>query len=380
AAGPTSQDLYDACKQNDSSTVQKFLPLMTIESIDRPVTGGSTSLHVAAYYGHNDLVKLLLASGASATQRNIAHGLTPYEEARTESTKALFRSENQTYRLTASDDIHIEWSSIFHDTLEKATYIRQKLLQFSSVYDQSRYGPRFELQALVTGIHTYIDTLPLLKREPEIVKNFFTKFFETNDPTFILKAYTSPNTSFYKYLNQHIAMYAVDFFDFSTVDLSVDYRIVRVILDIIAIIMHGKEFHRFRFTNQETYRGMLMTEEDLYKYIVGSTIMNKSFLSTTLRRETAETWSGGDLESFLRKTPDHKPIHIATLCTYIVKNLETALDIHTLSEASADDEQEVLILPFSVFEVKNVIRKAPNKVEIVLEEYVRDQTFLNLSL
>ncbi|CAF1259582.1 unnamed protein product, partial [Didymodactylos carnosus] len=42
---------------------------------------GSTSLHVACYYGHKQLVQVLLDYGALPSVRNFRHNLTPYEEA-----------------------------------------------------------------------------------------------------------------------------------------------------------------------------------------------------------------------------------------------------------------------------------------------------------
>ncbi|CAF4239919.1 unnamed protein product [Didymodactylos carnosus] len=86
-----------------------------------------------------------------------------------------------------------------------------------------------------------------------------------------------------------------------------------------------------------------------------SKIMNKSFLSTTKLPEVAIAFGGGDgPEQFLTKTSDNRPIEATALCTYIIRNMGTALDIETLSEATYDEE-EVLVLPFSAFKVKSLI-------------------------
>ncbi|CAF1642993.1 unnamed protein product, partial [Didymodactylos carnosus] len=42
---------------------------------------GSTCLHVACYYGHKELVQVLLDYGALTSIRNLRYNLTPYEEA-----------------------------------------------------------------------------------------------------------------------------------------------------------------------------------------------------------------------------------------------------------------------------------------------------------
>ncbi|CAF1583589.1 unnamed protein product, partial [Didymodactylos carnosus] len=100
------------------------------------------------------------------------------------------------------------------------------------------------------------------------------------------------------------------------------------------------------------YRGMLLTRNDLPKYIIGHRVMNKSFISTSRSRQVAEIYSGAEQQNYLRQTPDNRPIQISTFCTYIIRNKRTALNIKSLS--LFEDEEEVLIVPFSAFEVTEV--------------------------
>ncbi|CAF1338157.1 unnamed protein product [Adineta steineri] len=188
---------------------------------------------------------------------------------------------------------------------------------------------------------------------------------ETHDPVYIIKVYTS-TTGFHKYYNEYIAQHGIDFFDPFSVDIHVDYAILKSLMKTIAIIMYDKKISKYRYCGK-TYRGMLLTEEDLYKYVINSKIMNKSFLSTSKSKEIAEAFSGCEQEKFLRKTPDKQAIHISVLCTYVIKNSETALNIETISERISD-EKEVLILPFSIFQVKSVQRSLMNIAQIELEE------------
>jgi hypothetical protein len=361
--------LYKACKENDINTVQKCLDSIDIETINQRVSNGNTALHIASYYGYNEIVQLLLDTGASRSIRNIAHGLTPYEEARSQDTKDLFRykNDNSDQHPFISDNLYIEWISTYREPSKKRNHLRHKLFQFLSLHDND---DRNMFKFIGAHINFYIDSLDLSNCDKAIVKQHFSKFLEIADPVYIIKAYSS-TTSFHRHLNEHIARYGIDFFDPFIVDINVDYRMVKCVLEIVAIVMHHERFHEFRYCGK-TYRGMLMIEEDLYKYIVGSKVMNKAFLSTSKRREIANAFSGNEQEKFLRKTPDKQPIHIAALCTYIIKNSGTALDIETISERICD-EKEVLILPFSAFTVKSVLRLSSNVVEMELEEIIDDE-------
>jgi hypothetical protein len=336
---------------------------MPIESINQRVVRGSTSLHVASYYGHIEIVQLLLDAGASAAIRNVDHGLTAYEEARTQSTKDLFRR----YRPArfAGNSLHIEWSSTFQNPLKKRKYIRERMTRnFASWQNNATLSEKFKLVA--ANLSAYVLTLAMSKIDQKRIDNYISKFAELCNPTFLLKAYMS-TTSFYKYLNQDIAMHSLDYFDPFTVDLSFDYKVIKTLMNLVAIFMNYKEFANLKFQGK-TYRGMLITEEDLYKHVVNSKIMNKSFLSTSKDKNITTFFNGNDDSNTLRKTPDNKPIHLCALCKYVVKNSDTALDIHSLSEEEQFNEQEVLILPFCVFKVISVKRLNNNKVKIELEE------------
>ncbi|CAF1534550.1 unnamed protein product, partial [Didymodactylos carnosus] len=188
-AASATQDLYDACKQNDVATVQKYLQVMSADGITERVSNGSTALHV-----HH-------------VQYVICH-LTAYEEARSHSTKDVFRckntNDNDNERFIGGD-LHTEWTLVSREPFKRREYIRSQLRQFLSLLQTNPHNHvdhRFE--TIVPDIHLYIDTLPLTSGERDKVKGYFSKLAETRDPTYIVKAYSS-TTHFYKYLNQNIA-------------------------------------------------------------------------------------------------------------------------------------------------------------------------------
>ncbi|CAF1460450.1 unnamed protein product [Adineta steineri] len=360
----TAEDLYKSCKENDINKVKEYLQNINIKILNERLENRSTALHIACYNGHNEIVQLLLKAGASRSIRNWPHDLTAYEEARTQTTKDLFRMnlyDNEQKRFFGND-IYIEWTTISRNPHRKRDYLRKKLHQ---LYIYRNYGMYGFYGELVEHMYAYIDTLTLSKHIKQILKQYFTQMEETRDPIYIIKVYTS-TTGFHKYYNEYIAQHGIDFFDPFSVDIHVDYAIIKSLMKTIAIIMYDKTFSKYRYCGK-TYRGMLLTQENLEKYIVHSKIMNKSFLSTSKSKEIAEAFSGCEQDKFLRKTPDKQAIHICVLCTYTIKNSETALNIETISELMLDEE-EVLILPFSIFQVKSVQKSLTNIVQIELEE------------
>ncbi|CAF0904638.1 unnamed protein product [Adineta steineri] len=365
----TAKDLYKACKENEISKMKEYLQNIDIRILNERISNerilnerisnGSTPLHIASYNGHNEIVRLLLKAGASRTIRNRPYKLTPYEEARTQSTKDLFRiklDQGKSDRFI-SNDVYIEWMTTSRNPAQKRIYLREKLNQLKAYKNK---GVDDVYKELVERMYAYIDTLSLTNNMKQIAQQYFVEMRETLDPVYIIKAYTS-GTGFHKYYNEFIAQHAIDFFDPFSIDIHIDYSLVKCLMTATAIIMCSKRFYKYRYCGQ-TYRGMTITEKDLYKYVVKSKIMNKSFLSTSKSKEIAEVFSGCIQEHLSIQATD-----IAAFCTYIIKNSETALDLEKISEFG-EAESEVLILPFSIFEVKSVQRLSTNKVHIELEE------------
>ncbi|CAF3966587.1 unnamed protein product, partial [Adineta steineri] len=219
----------------------------------------STPLHIASYNGHNEIVLLLLKAGASRTIRNWPYNLTAYEEARTQSTKNLFRmnlDDNEQDRIF-STAVYIEWMTTSQNPHKKRNYLREKLNQLQ-IY---RYYDIYD--KLVEHMYAYINTLTLSNHIKQILKQYFTQMKETRDPVYIIKVYTS-TTGFHKYYNEYIAQHGIDFFDPFSVDMAVDYAIIKSVMKTIAIIMYDQSFSKYRHYGK-TYRGTLLTEENLFK-------------------------------------------------------------------------------------------------------------------
>jgi len=192
------------------------------------------------------------------------------------------------------------------------------------------------------------------------VMNLFEKGAMENDIHAFIRAYTVTK-SFTETLNRHLAANILFYFESRLYD-NVDYQLIKCLIDFVALLIYRPELSQYLFTGP-VYRGMIMSEDDLIKYIVGSRIMNTSFLSTTKDREVAEAFSRQNQQEF------------AVLCTYEIhnkNNRRTALKIADVSNFPG--EQEVLILPFSPFYVKSIKQPRDNSkpIEIMLVEYDHD--------
>ncbi|CAF4087502.1 unnamed protein product [Rotaria sordida] len=81
---------YFACKNGDIDTVKQILPTIPYDRLNQLEPNGSTPLHAATYFGHLEIVRLLLHEyGCLRHQQNLS-GLTAYEEAQTYEMRQLY--------------------------------------------------------------------------------------------------------------------------------------------------------------------------------------------------------------------------------------------------------------------------------------------------
>ncbi|CAF1009797.1 unnamed protein product [Didymodactylos carnosus] len=78
-----------------SCDVKQYLKLMSIEDVNEIQSNDPTALHAAAYYGHLEIIRLLIKYGGDLSIKNKFHK-TPHDEAKTEQIKELSeRSVNE---------------------------------------------------------------------------------------------------------------------------------------------------------------------------------------------------------------------------------------------------------------------------------------------
>jgi hypothetical protein len=339
------RNLHFACENNDIRQVSNILKLVTMRDLDRVEEyKKDTALNIASSHGHHEIVRMLLEHGDFMMKRN-RDGRTPFSQAKDEHTKRTFAQFQQIAPRFAGD--LLEWTVAYREPAIKRAQIRQYLTR-----------THFIDQDFDTVSRRYVRCyLALEGFSSEEIDQLETIGYHSVDA--FIRAYTSP-MRFYEIINRHLAKYALAYFD-SSFDTTVPYSFVHCLLSIIAMIIHkirpGASFI------EEVYRGMLMTREDLYKYVVGSQVLNTAFLSTSKTRLVAEIFAG--INEY-QTSPTHDPRQVNVLCSYKIRNSKTAYDIEQLSNIGA--ESEVLIFPFSAFRVARVEQTSPNIVKIDLDE------------
>ncbi|CAF1277814.1 unnamed protein product [Didymodactylos carnosus] len=328
----TISPFYIACRNNKIELVKELLETMTPEAINRIEPNGSTALHVASYQGHKEIVELLLQNHANHAIIN-KHNCTPLEEAKTDEIKQLIITRRKNTRFCS---VAIEWILATNDADYQAHEYWKKL---------EAYGKDPKFYHFINYIkEDYVEKDLKEIDRIDTIRQYFDRAFMERDPLYLIKAYTA-DTGFYSTLNVHLAQLRLE-------NLTAIDNLSRA--HLIAIIARHPKFDALSYIGT-TYRGMLIIDEDLKQYKVGTRILTKTFSSTSkeiavARRFLDSSDSSGRFDA---------------ICTYTIRNQRTALDIEKVSVFK--DEQEVLILPYSAFKIIE-IRRNESRIEIELKE------------
>lgn len=86
-------DFYFACRNGDIEFVKNYLTKLSDDDWNSnhfEPGAKSTPLHAASFYGHTEIVRLLLEHGCDRSKVN-GYGLTAYEEAANDEVRRLFK-------------------------------------------------------------------------------------------------------------------------------------------------------------------------------------------------------------------------------------------------------------------------------------------------
>lgn len=320
---PKCSEFYLACRENKIDLVRSLIKGMRQSEIDRMEPNGSTALHVASYYGHYDIVKLLLEKGASTSIKNNFE-LTAMEEAKNRPIRGLFRCRRDDPRFSQRSAEAVEWIRVGKNMDDEAKAIRKMLKQYHSKNKKRRREHLIDMIDL--GHYEGIDK----------IQAYFDQANKENDPTFLITAYTD-DTEFYSRLNRALA---------TVHDLDSRDPKQQQLLDFLQIICCHTDFQQYE-VRSTTFRGMQVTRDEFKQYQVGSKILTKTLLSTSVKKDEALLFTAGSSTSE-EATNDL----VSCLCTYHIRKTHTALDIKDLS--IFEGEEEVLVIPYSAFQVVDI--------------------------
>lgn len=253
-------------------------------------------------------------------------------------------------RLSDPSSWNASWVVIDDDVTIRARNYRQKL---ENIWE---HNPFLSIVEDVRRFYVTQDLKPptMEAKEHEAVMKLLADAIDQNDVRLVIRAYTSP-TQFFKWINTHLANLV------NTKDrkkLTMANSAHRMCywggpLDIACLLVNHPDLEKYRSaTNQCIFRGMSVERVVQEQYRPGVRIINKTFVSTSKSRDVANM--------FLGKTADR------VSCLFIItlgeSRRRTALDIQDLS--TFPEEEEVLILPYTTFEVVRVEYQGTDSKEI----------------
>lgn len=373
-ASPEQSQFYLACRNGDTEFVRTYLKNSphTKQNVNHlETTANSTPLHAASYYGHAEIVRLLIEYGCDRSQLN-GYGMTAYEEAANDEIHQLFRrptGDNATRRFQGesvedcftvvkrpeeheSDDSpkppKTKKSSVQSYQTEAEKQLEIGYATTSIAMCQSKLG-RFIADKLQSDgpmssktmgvkLQEIIDKELVARKDPESRKatDLLNKFLSDSSDeriTQLIRLYTL-ETRFYGALKNNPIPLALPL-----------YMTLQTLKD--------------RHFQGESFRGAKMTVDEIRTYELasqnrGSLLQTKYFSSTSLTRSIAEQFADAAL---------HKPhadqqyrtlfiFHFADKCDQAINLSRISNTQPCLSEY--EDESEVLILPWTLFQVDRV--------------------------
>jgi hypothetical protein len=377
-----ASDLYWACRAGDLDSARELIASNPFTDLNRLEPNGSTALHAASYFGHTEIVRLLLHQHGVMRHRRNRHGFTAYEEAASDEIRQLFHRPANSHRFcsdntdeaqhlfTSTGDEETEDDENDNDQLPndwvqgicevddvRATqayaYVSKKLSRSSilrKVFSElGSYvtGPDSErtesavAKALQRLIDKHVTTShSQYKKASELVSKYVT----TKDVEYLLRLY-SLNTPFYKNLG---------------CDDKAECLLTPLYYKLDRLQKRAYQGHSFR--------GLTMTPKDLraYRWALkhkGSILTTQSFCSTSVDENVARCFMGTSSSNNIPVLMDFN----------FVKKCDTALQLFRLSDtlpaiSDFEDEREVLVLPLTLFQVTDIkIDKVTGQHTIDLE-------------
>jgi len=334
---------YSACLNNDLKKVRETVTHSTIDQVD---ANGNTALHIACSNGYTELVQLLFRYHASRSIKN-KDGLTAEQVATNDEIKNLFKAQKR----PKSDSEHfvattteVEWIDSYKNAYRIAYENREHM---------KRWLLKVPLKKLLDELDTgYIDQLKFSsEKSKDEIKDYLKLAIDWEQPSGLVRAYTSGGTGFCTKLNYDLAEIGSNFRFLSTQNLFnsgyLDNEAPKGLgQHIFAAILINHPIFQPYYDIGTVYRGMTITRGEFAQYKEGDIVMTRSFLSTSQDQNKAKLFMP---VSDTNKQPVNEDEKQPVMCIYKVINPRSSLYIETLS--IFPEEKEVLIVPFAVFRI-----------------------------
>lgn len=341
-----ASEFYWACRNGNYEKVGRMISGLSYQQLNQLEPNGSTALHAATNGGHINIVKLLLDRGCARTMVN-RYGNTPYEEATIDQMRTLylrptserFVDENtlQPFGLSSEtisddsdkDEVPDNWF-VNHSSAKGASeatlmnsIARAPVLIRKTLQQRLENECREEFESLMNGqvAHSHDS----YERANELLNKY--KKERSIEP--LLTLYTL-ETPLYGALQDNCEMFT-------------------------ALIYLNLNHLKSRAYQGFTYRGARMTDDDIKAYRWAHERETR-----ILETRTVQSMSKSKARAleFAKKPNRSKPISVLLIFNF-KQPCRTAVDLTRVSDAlpaisEYQDEQEVTLLPFSLFRVTEI--------------------------
>jgi len=326
-ACPSVSSFYLACRSGDVDTVKQMLPTMRLKEINRIESNGSTALHVAAWYGHFEIVELLLKYGCSAATIN-QYGKNAAQECKDERIRQLIQAAAAAV-LNNVEEINghapnSKWCQIYEniDNQDKSLLATKvmKLRLRTYLTNQFKTNGANRTDHIKNIV---LHNIPTQHQQHARAVDLLKRFENTKNPEHLIMLYTMSGPFFlYIESNQDEVFYME--------------------------LLIGLTVFQKRFFQGITYRGCILHQTDLDFYLWAwhhhaSFIEIRTLCNTSASRSVAEIFADSPFDND----------RISTLFIYhFIERCETAIDSRTMPHFPL--EEEILIIPGTFFEVTSV--------------------------
>ncbi|CAF1526640.1 unnamed protein product [Adineta ricciae] len=342
---------YSACKNGDIIAVKEMLPNLTYDQVNQIEPNGSTALHAASANNHPHIVRLLLSSCCSRITVNNC-GVTAYEEAATDEIKTLFHrttpdrfvEENMTNSftlLTSSDvdngtenNIPDNWvrGHTSADSAHEAKFIIAMANTRNPLYNSIKADAE---KKSTKSIHQLASqAVSSQPKDSSAVNKLLKNFTSRKGIRHLLTMYTLETPIYRKLQNEPDSLSILVYFHLSE--------------------LRGRAFQG------QLYRGAKMTQDDIkaYQWAIKNkdyVLETRTFQSTSIEESVAQSFAQIKCDDIDQQHPKLSVI----LTLVFPEKCPTAINLTKISDtlpllSEFEDEKEVLILPFTLFSVKEM--------------------------
>ena len=368
--------IYRACRDGDVDRVRTLLPNYSPADLNEPSSrhDGNTCLHIATAQGHDSIVRLLLEHGSYRSARLNGQCQSAYDIAATakESTRALFLRHAEEDPLTASasrffdqnaiecfDIVQVE-ENLKEDSSDNVDVKKSAVQTYRSEEEKTHainYSSSSKAMCQSRLARFFVNSFhsdePLKEDTINTRLNYLMKQMERRPSSDYIKAegllhqYETSSRSIEQLL--HLYTLETEF-----------YRLLRTDCLPLALplFIHLPELKE-RYFQGRSYRGMKMTRDQLLIYdkaseTPGTLLQTRSFSSTSTDSLVAKEFACGKESKADQSLSVLFTFEFPDRCDQAINLSRISIDKPCLSEYQ--DEQEVLILPWTLFEVTQVCK------------------------